>query len=329
MRIFLTYDYELFFGEPAGTVEKSIIEPTNLLRAIASRTGIKMVFFIDVGYLKKLAEYKDLFPKVKAEYDAVIDQLKTLVAEGHDCQLHIHPHWEDCTHTGTNWKMNTSRYKLVDFPDAEIERIVLEYQHILKTITQQPVTIFRAGGWCLQPFSRIRPAFEKAGLKIDSSVFPGGKFTAGNYYYDFTVTPPKSTWKFGSDLCIEDENGPFTEYPISAFSYRPAFFWKLFLMGRLDPKNHKPLGDGYPMPSPGLRKKMLTRGMLLSASADGYFVTKLDAVLRKNQQKNYAEMVVLGHPKACTRFALKKLENFIQRHKNNHQFTTFTRLPQL
>ena len=54
MQIFLTYDYELFFGEPTGSVEKCIIEPTNLLREIAKRTGIKMIFFIDVGYLKKL-----------------------------------------------------------------------------------------------------------------------------------------------------------------------------------------------------------------------------------------------------------------------------------
>ena len=95
MNIFLTYDYELFFGEPTGTVEKCIIEPTNLLRAIAQRTGIKMVFFIDVGYLKKLIAFKDQFPNVKAEHDAIIDQVKKLVAEGHDCQLHIHPHWED------------------------------------------------------------------------------------------------------------------------------------------------------------------------------------------------------------------------------------------
>lgn len=326
MQIFLTYDYELFFGEPTGTVEKCIVEPTNLLREISKRTGVKLIFFIDVGYLKKLEEFKNLFPKVKHEYDLVTEQIRSLVVEGHDCQLHIHPHWEDCKHDGTKWVMNVSRYKLVDFSDCEIEKIVLEYQTILKELTQKPVIIYRAGGWCLQPFSRIKIAFEKAGLKLDSSVFPGGKFTEGNYFYDFTSTPKKSIWKFEDDLCVEHVNGKFIEYPISSYQYSSLFFWRLFLLGRLNPNNHKPIGDGYPMASPGMRKKMLTKGMLLSASSDGYFVTKLNSVLKKNQEHGYNEMVVLGHPKACTHFALQKLEQFILQHKNKHQFLTFSQL---
>jgi len=326
MQLFLTYDYELFFGEPTGSVEKCIIEPTNLLREISKRTGIKMVFFIDVGYLKKLIEYKDQFAKVKHEYDLVLDQINALVSEGHDCQLHIHPHWEDCKHNGTKWEMNTSRYKLVDFSETEIIKIVLDYQKILADITKKPVTIYRAGGWCLQPFSKIKTAFEKAGLKLDSSVFPGGKFTEGNYFYDYTKTPKKSTWKFEDDLCVENPNGKFIEYPISSYRYSPLFFWRLFLFGRLNPKMHKPIGDGYPMSSPGMRKKMLTKGMLLSASCDGYFVTKLNNVLTKNQTLGYNEMVVLGHPKACTHFALKRLEDFINQQKNNHHFSTFSEL---
>jgi hypothetical protein len=287
-----------------------------------------LVFFVDTGYLKKLIHYKDQFPKVKYEYDLVTDQIKSLVAEGHDCQLHIHPHWEDSAHNGTDWVMNTDRYKLVDFSNEEIEKIVLEYQQILKEITQKPVNIYRAGGWCLQPFSRIQKAFEKANLKLDSSVFVGGKFTSGNYFYDFTNTPLKSIWKFSNDLCVEDPNGAFLEYPISGYKYSSIFFWKLFLNGRLDPKNHKPIGDGFPMAAPGQRKKMLTSGMLLSASCDGYFVTKLDAVLKQNQARGYNELVVLGHPKALTHFALEKLEQFVIKQKNKHTFSMFTEVLQ-
>ena len=63
MNLFLTYDYELFFGAPTGTVEKCIIEPTNLLREIANRTGVKMVFFIDAFFFKW---------QVTLEYDVVL-----------------------------------------------------------------------------------------------------------------------------------------------------------------------------------------------------------------------------------------------------------------
>ena len=326
MRIFLTYDYELFFGKPSGSVEKCIIEPTNLLREISIRTGVKMVFFIDAGYLKMLRKYKDNFSKVATEHQSISNQIKQLVEEGHDCQLHIHPHWEDCTHNGQNWKMVTKRYKLDDFSDEDIEKIILEYKSILEEHTNKPVHSYRAGGWCLQPFNRVQKAFVKAGLKLDSTVFPNGKFTAGNYYYDFTQSPKKSKWKFSNKLTEEDVNGAFWEYPISNKFYSPLFFWRLFLLGRLKPSLHKPIGDGYPMPSPGLRKKMLTKGMNLSASSDGYFVTKLNNILKINSRKRFEEMVIIGHPKACTFFALNKLEKFIKTNQTKHEFLTFSDL---
>ncbi len=326
MNIFLTYDYEIFFGNQTGTVEKCIIEPTNLIREIALRTGVRMVFFIDVGHLIRLEEYKDSNSRAKKDYFLIRNQIKELVREGHDCQLHIHPHWEDCKYTDDGWKMITDRYKLDDYSDPEIERIIAEYKSYLYKLTEKPITSYRAGGWCLQPFDRVKNAFDKSGLKLDSTVFPGGRFVAGNYYYDFTSTPKKSIWKFSNDLCKEDKTGKFWEYPISNFKYSNLFFWRLFILGRLKPEMHKPIGDGYPMSSPGLRKKMLTKGMNLSASVDGYFVTKLNKVLDKNKKKGYKETVIIGHPKACTHFALKKLESFIIQNKNKHSFLTFADL---
>lgn len=326
MQIFLTYDYELFFGKPTGSVEKCIIEPTNQIREIARRTGVKMVFFIDVGYLKQLLAFKDQFPKVAAEYQALSSQIKDLVNEGHDCQLHIHPHWEDSYHDGNQWIMKTDRYKLDDFSDEEIDRIVQEYHDILFEHTGKEVFAFRGGGWCLQPFERVRSAFFKADLKLDSTVFPNGVFTKGNYYYDFRGSPNKSKWRFTSDLIAEEKEGSFWEYPISNYYYSPLFFWRLFILGRLKPDQHKPMGDGYPMASPGLRNTMLTQGKNLSASVDGLFVVKLKNVLKKNKSLGYNEMVVLGHPKACTKFALRRLEKFIEHHKNNHEFLTFADL---
>ncbi|WP_051568270.1 polysaccharide deacetylase family protein [Crocinitomix catalasitica] len=323
MKIFITYDYELFFGHPTGSAEKCIIEPTNQILAIAERTGIKMVFFIDTGYLKQLENYRNQFPKVAKEHDLVKEQIQNLTTKGHDCQLHIHPHWEDVKHNGENWEMNTSRYKLDDFNDDEIVKIVQEYHTILSRWTNQPIHSYRAGGWCLQPFNRIEKAFLNVGLKIDSTVFRNGKFTAGNYYYDFTDIPNKSKWKFQDDLCKENTNGAFWEYPISNHFYKPLFFWRLFILGRLQPDLHKPIGDGFPMPSPGMRKTMLTKGMNLSAGVDGYFVTKLDKIIKQNKAKGFEETIIIGHPKANTKFALKRLEKFINKHKNKDTFLTF------
>ena len=115
MNIYLTYDYELFFGSPTGSAEKCIVEPTEHIRKIAKDTGVKMVFFVDVGYLIRLDHYKNTFNQAKLDFELVITQIKMLVDEGHDCQLHIHPHWEDCVYTENGWDMNVERYKISRF----------------------------------------------------------------------------------------------------------------------------------------------------------------------------------------------------------------------
>ncbi|MGV6862197.1 MAG: hypothetical protein ACWA41_10515 [Putridiphycobacter sp.] len=324
MNVYLTYDYELYFGQPTGTAQKCIIEPTNHLLQIADRTGVKMIFFIDVGYLIKLKAYINQYETAKRDYDAVVSQIKLMSEKGHDCQLHIHPHWEDCDFDGVQWNMNVSRYKLVDFSETEIERFVLQYKTFLEEIIDKKVHAYRAGGWCLQPFSKIQKAFQKADLKLDSTVFPGGINSKGSYFYDFTKVPNQDKWLFSDELCVSDDNGTFLEYPISNFKYSNWFFWRLFVLGRLNPIAHKPIGDGYPIPSGGGKKELLTKGKLLAAGLDGYFVTKMNQVIKQNKAKGWEETVFIGHPKACTFFALKKLEQFIEKNKSKVKFKTFS-----
>ena len=51
MNIVVSLDYEIYFGRRSGSVERSLIEPTNALCDIALRNGIVLVFFVDIGYL--------------------------------------------------------------------------------------------------------------------------------------------------------------------------------------------------------------------------------------------------------------------------------------
>ena len=54
MNIYITLDYELFFGPDSGTVENCIIEPTEQLLNIVDPLGVKFVCFVDSGYLLAL-----------------------------------------------------------------------------------------------------------------------------------------------------------------------------------------------------------------------------------------------------------------------------------
>ena len=68
--------------------------------------------------------------------------------------------WEIVTGVdGEKWLSDTNRYKLSDFEEEEIGVIFKKYKAILEEITGKKTSIYRAGGWCLQPFSKIKKAF--------------------------------------------------------------------------------------------------------------------------------------------------------------------------
>ena len=85
--------------------------------------------------------------------------------------------------------METSRYKLADFSSTEAQAIVIKYHAALQTCITTPITAFRAGGWCAQPFAHFSTALQQLNITTDSSVFVGGKNTVSPYQYDYTLAP--------------------------------------------------------------------------------------------------------------------------------------------
>lgn len=327
MNIFLTYDYELFFGKSAGSVDKCMIEPTNELLKIAKEFNVKMTFFVDIGYLIKLKEFLPTYPELQLDDSKVRKQLIQILEEGHDIQLHIHPHWEKSYYEDGKWVFVTENaYKLADFDQEEIKRIVVSYKTFLDEIVGYKTTTFRAGGWCIQPFHKLKAVFEEVGIKYDSSVFPGGSFSSSDYSFDFTKAPKKSHYSFEDDECQEVENGPFIEYPISSRRYSPLFYWRLYILGRLFPSQHKMIGDGDFLAQPGRKQSVLTNFTWNHISTDGYYASKLEETLNTFEKMKTEDLVVIGHPKGMTLFSLKATKKFISKAHTKHVFRTFKEL---
>lgn len=324
MQIYLTFDYELYFGARTGTVEKCITGPTALLTEMADRQGIKLCQFVDIGFLIKLEEAIVKYPHLQQDYTLISRQLEQLHKTGHDLQLHIHPHWEDSYYDGNRWHCRVDRYKLSDFNDHEIADIVHRYKTALsKFCDPVQLTAFRAGGWCIQPFERFKDVFRANGITTDSSVFANGYYESAQYAYDFRGAPLKSKYNFSTDPVIEDPEGTFTEIPISSIYNSPLFYWRLFLLGRLNPHLHKPLGDGIPISAPGQRFSLLTRWTHNTVSVDGYNASLLNRAYRQHKRRKKEQMVIIGHPKSLTRYGLKALEQFVEKRKADNQFVTF------
>jgi len=321
MKVYLTFDYELFFGSSTGTVDKCMLEPTNDLLRMAQKHNIPLVFFIDACFLKKLKEFSS-HKDCLLNYTKVASQLKEMVTHGHEIALHIHPHWEDCVFDGDGWKMNTTRYKLSDFTTTEARSIISSSHTVIKDITGKACKSFRAGGWCIQPFSHFREALLEEDIFTDSSVYHRGKHISGAHTYDFTSAPDKDEWMFSTDCCVEDASGEFKEIPITGDYIMPTFYLNLYARMKLNPAWYKPVGDGM-----WLKDKYNLYGKFLRpvnhfACADGYFASRLKRILLKLELKNKKNMLVLSHPKSLANCSHQLLEQFVVFAKERgHQFS--------
>ena len=125
-KVILSFDYELFFGDRSGTVQKSIIEPTYKILDALDSVGAKGNFFIDWLMLKYLDLEKD--ERCRRDHDAIVEQLKDMVRRGHRIELHIHPHWVDAKYNGDGtWDFSEFRhYMLSTFSEEQIVRMFEE-----------------------------------------------------------------------------------------------------------------------------------------------------------------------------------------------------------
>ena len=327
MNIYITLDYELFFGAESGNVEDCIIEPTEALLKIVDPYNIKIVFFVDVGYLIKLEEYRFQYPELNLDYHKVTKQIKQLSQAGHGIELHIHPHWENTVYNGNKWVFNTSNYKLSDFSKPEAHKIVLKYSAFLEKISGKTPIAFRAGGWSAQPFSHIKEALKEVNIIVDSTVYPKGYHVSKNQSYDFrNVAQYKTKYRFNDDLVIEDNQGHFIEYPISSYKVHPFFFWRFAFNKLKKSKQHISFGKGQAIPKPKKELiRLMTRYSHSVVSIDGFkasFMQKAFNKYLKNTNQD-GHFVLIGHPKAFTPYSLTKTKAFITKYNKNYNFSIF------
>jgi len=327
MNIYITLDYELFFGTKSGSVENCIIKPTEALLAIVNPYNIKFTCFVDVGYLVKLEEQKQKHQQLQEDYKKITQQIKHLAEDGHGIELHIHPHWEDSYFNGTNWVFDTSRYKLADFSSEEINSIVTQYTKTLTRIAGKPPKAYRAGGWSAQPFAEIGKALLKNNIKIDSTVFPKGYYNSPDQFYDFrNINQYQTEYNFSENLVEEDPNGSFKEIPISSYTVSQFFFWKFAYHKLKKQKKHQSFGDGAAMAK---TKKDMLKLMLLPSnsvvSIDGYKASFLQRAYQSYHKHTKAkgDFVIIGHPKAFTAYSLEKLKLFIEKEHQNNTFVLY------
>ena len=326
-QMILSLDYELFFGSKPGTVKHCMIQPTDALIDVLSKYGAKLSLFVDAGFLVKLRqEASGRYSQLGQDWSAIKSQLQRLSELGHDIQLHIHPHWEDSSFDGQQWKVVTKRYRLHDFSKTEMHDIVRKYKSILEDISLKPVFAYRAGGWCIQPFNEISAALAENAIWLDSTVFENGISEDPVRWFQFPQLPKKLYWRFENDPTEENNEGRFVEIPISSYPLNPLFYWKMAVRKKLSKQQYVQFGDGGAMKAnAGYYITRLLKTVPSPVAIDGIKAQVLEdafAVFQQNNKCGGQIFNVMGHPKSLTPYSLERLDAFLKNHRDL-EFVTF------
>ncbi len=317
--ILFTFDYELFLGAKSGSVQNCLLKPTALLLHLFEKYKFnKLIFFVDTTYLLKLKQLKN--NKAINDYKLIIEQLKKINSHGHYIFPHIHPHWLDAIYNErtNDWNLsNASKYRFHNIDKDEREILFNDSIILLKDVigTDRSIDGYRAGGWCIQPFTDFKPYFEKHSIKYEFSVLPQQVNTNNIQYYNFENVTHNSIYKFNNAVDVVDNLGSYTEYSISnvEIPLLNNFCNRLFLK-YLWKTGNRNFGDGNGAIISDnknivdLSKEMISIELL----------TKVRLPIYKNFINKFDYMQFISHPKMISKHNLKCLELFLDFVLNNY-----------
>lgn len=324
MKAYITLDYELFMGRNVGTIKNCLINPMNALTKMLDIYGIKCNIFVDAAYLLKLHQLKDEFIQIEEQYKLLTKHIQDLSKQGHAIQLHFHPQWLYSTYDG-GWKMDFEHYKISDMPKRDVETFLPQAIELLQSYSINKISAFRAGGYSFPNEQRFLDILRKYSIQIDTSVLKGAKIESKFQTYNYLRIPSISPYNFEDNLSISNDNGYFTEYPISTIKMIGYRYW--FLKRTLN-RHYNTLfgtskyGDGCGIGIPGgvferIKNKInrLITFSVVPATIDGVLSLHLEDVYKHNYSKNNNSFVIIGHPKNLSKKSIEIFEDFIMKHK--------------
>ncbi|MEG0518895.1 MAG: hypothetical protein RR555_08515 [Bacteroidales bacterium] len=304
----LTLDYELFFSK-SGSAEQSIIYPTECLMKVLDEVGAKATFFVDTIYLNLLRN-SDRFENIKI-YEKIEEQLRTIVKRGSRIELHLHPHWLDAYQLDTEWIFPSyQHYKLNSLSEQKIQQLFEEGIDLLNRIGRQiepnySVMAFRAGGWCVEPFQKIKNTFRKNGIKLDSSIVPGIKFNGDIHHLDYSDMQPIGYYYFTNDIRNKEIAGEFVELPVNGYELKRIEKITWLIKSRIWKQQAQIFGDGVGMRSMAHQGRWEKLYSLIDQKIqynqyvlDGYIDQKV--ICKKIEISDLPFITMVAHPKTLT-----------------------------
>ncbi|MGH8194385.1 MAG: hypothetical protein ACREQ8_08315 [Woeseiaceae bacterium] len=315
--LILSQDYELFFHR-SGTIEKCLFEPCDALMRSAREHGYKITFYVDAGMLCRMQACAGSIRELATDFDRIRRHLAELVAANHDIGLHIHPHWEDTRFVDGRWAFENTRYRLSEFSDVEAAEIVARYVRILGEACGVAPTSYRAGGFCIEPFSKVAVALLDAGIDVDSSVVPGAYLKDSDKGFDFRGLGGPDWWYFEESPSIPKRQGRFLEIPVTPMSMPFWYYWRRLFSKLGRHKEAVVFGDGS---AKRIGKREVLRRLaglsrVAELSIDDPKANELQRVTATKSARRICH--IMGHPKNLSIKSLLLLENLLTRQRAHY-----------
>jgi len=306
----VSQDYELFFGE-SGSIEKCLIEPCDYLLEFARKKDVRVTFFVDAGMLCCMKRIARTDPMIGSMLTTVKRHIESLVSSGHEVGLHIHPHWEETVWKNDRWSFAGTRYRLRDFSHEEVAEIFESYTSALQELTDGQIKCYRAGGFCVEPFGRIRDQLLRHGITIDSSVVPGAVLKDKDKGFDFGRISDRGWWRFRESPTTPDPEGDFLEIAVTPLKLPLFHYWGRLADRTMKRSAIKMFGDGSSktLGNSEILRRLTGRGRVSELSLDAPKARRL--VSASVSRRNREVWQVMGHPKLLGPSSLEMLSQFM------------------
>jgi hypothetical protein len=343
LQMIFTLDYEIH-GNGEGSPCKLMVEPTDRLLRLFDEYGAKLTIMADVAEILKFKEYKEETGRDDYHYDAIVDQLRSASARGHDVQLHLHSSYFRAHYSQGRWHQDWSEYNFAGLPYDRMVWMVRTGKEFLETLIRAvdqkyQCIAFRAANWSVSPSRSVVDALSENNILIDTSVFKGGR-RQGVVSFDYSSAHHHlRPWPASpDDICRRTSSSRLWEFPIYAEQRHLSAFLSVNRFYRaLTGRFHRldvPTGPGHraalvsngDVPKPaGLFQKKSWKADFNQCSGRQL----LNALLRAEKQTSETEMVpfvLIGHSKIFTSWneiSLRPFLEYVSKHRTHFNFGTF------
>jgi hypothetical protein len=345
LEIILTLDYEVH-GNGDGSPRALMLEPTARMLRQFDDHGAKLTVMADIGEILRFRRHARETGSDDFAYHAIADQLRTVVATGHDVQLHVHPAYFNAELVDDRWRLDYSEYDLAGLDFERIDAIVRTGKTYLEKLLRPVDASYaciasRSANWSMQPSPNLVRALLDNGIRIDTSVFKYGR-RAGMVRFDYSHAHSELVpWRVdASDVCRADPQGELLEFPIYSESrpiHRFVSATRVYraAQSRLHgvPSGGRAAANGAgPRPSPWRRATGLLIGrhawkLDFNQCSGRQLIAGLERAARRHDSpERTLPVVLIGHSKLFTKLNQRMLEPFfrhVTRHPDRYRFSTF------